>query len=42
VQATAEDRPFAEDQLSAMLNLAKKGIGELVLMQKAAIDAAGE
>ena len=41
VQATAEDKPFAEDQLSAMLGLAKKGIGELVQMQKAAIDAAG-
>ena len=41
VQATAEDKPFAEDQLSAMLGLAKKGIGELVQLQKAAIDAAG-
>ena len=42
VQATAEDLPFSEDQLSSMLGLAKKGIGELVLLQKAAIDAAGE
>ncbi|NQV57541.1 MAG: ribonuclease PH [Rhodospirillales bacterium] len=37
VQATAEDGPFSEDQLAAMLILAKKGIGELVGFQKAAL-----
>jgi ribonuclease PH len=42
VQATAEDLPFSEEQLGTMLGLAKKGIGELVLLQKAAIDAAGD
>ena len=42
VQATAEDKPFSEDQLAAMLGLAKKGIGELVELQKAAIAGAGD
>ena len=42
VQATAEDKPFSQDQLAAMLGLAKKGIGELVLLQNAAINAGGE
>ncbi len=37
VQATAEDKPFSEDQLHTMLELAKKGIGELVDMQKTAL-----
>ena len=36
IQVTAEDKAFSEEQLHAMLVLAKKGIGELVEMQKAA------
>jgi ribonuclease PH len=39
VQGTAERDPFAEDQLLAMLKLARKGIGELVLLQKKAVSA---
>ena len=37
IQGTAEDRPFSEDQLHQMLSLAKKGIGELVDIQKSAL-----
>ena len=37
VQATAEDKPFDEVQLQAMLSLAKKGIGELLGLQQTAI-----
>ena len=37
VQGTAERDPFAEDQLVAMLKLARKGIGELVALQKQAV-----
>ena len=37
VQATAEDRPFAERQFDALLALAKKGIGELCALQRAAV-----
>ncbi|MBI3503806.1 MAG: ribonuclease PH [Proteobacteria bacterium] len=39
VQGTAERDPFAEDQLLAMLALARKGVGELVALQKKAIAA---
>src|SRR5438477_670728 len=35
VQATAEQRPFDDEQLRRMLELARKGIGELVAQQKA-------
>ena len=38
VQATAEGAPFAEDQLTAMLGLAKAGIAQLVTLQR---DATG-
>ncbi len=34
VQATAEGAPFAEDQLAAMLGLAKSGIAQLVALQR--------
>ncbi len=37
IQATAEHRAFAEDQFTAMLALARKGVAELVEKQKAAI-----
>lgn len=37
IQGTAEDKPFSEDHLNQMLGLAKKGIGELVDIQKAAL-----
>jgi ribonuclease PH len=34
VQGTAETRPFAEEQFTALMGLAKKGIGELLALQK--------
>ena len=34
VQATAENAPFTQDQLSAMLDLARGGIGRLIELQK--------
>ena len=37
VQATAEQAPFAEEHFAAMLSLARKGIGELVRHQRAAV-----
>ena len=37
VQATAEGAIFTQDQLDAMLGLARKGVGELIALQKAAI-----
>ena len=37
IQGTAEGKPFSEDELMALLKLAKNGIGDLVAMQKAAI-----
>src|SRR6478609_9701866 len=36
VQATAEKTPFSEEQLLALLDLARKGIGKLVDLQKMA------
>ena len=39
VQATAENAPFTQDQLSAMLALAQGGIGRLVALQKEAVRA---
>src|ERR1700761_941674 len=35
-QGTAEGAPFSEEQLGQLLRLARKGIGELVLLQKEA------
>ncbi|MDH5436869.1 MAG: ribonuclease PH [Gammaproteobacteria bacterium] len=37
VQGTAEGAPFTEDEMSAMLALAKKGINELLTKQKEAL-----
>jgi ribonuclease PH len=37
IQGTAEGAPFTEEQLVAMLRLARKGIGELVEAQKQAL-----
>jgi ribonuclease PH len=37
VQGTAEGAPFTEEQLMELLRLAKKGVTELVALQKAAI-----
>jgi ribonuclease PH len=37
VQATAEKTPFSEEQLLALLALARKGIGKLVDLQKMAV-----
>src|SRR5436189_3852 len=37
VQATAEKTPFSEEQLSALLALARKGVGKLVDLQKLAV-----
>jgi len=37
IQGTAEGHPFSQDELNAMLTLAKKGIQELLACQQAAI-----
>ncbi len=37
VQGTAEDAPFAEDKFLALLALAKKGVRELVAVQRTAL-----
>ena len=37
IQATAEKTPFSEDQLLALLALARKGVGKLVDLQKMAV-----
>jgi ribonuclease PH len=37
VQATAEGAPFTDDEFAGLLRLARKGIAELVQLQKAAI-----
>ena len=37
IQGTAEERPFVRSQFNALLDLAEKGIAELVLAQKKAI-----
>ncbi|KAF0231675.1 MAG: ribonuclease [Beijerinckiaceae bacterium] len=37
VQGTAEGAPFSQEELIALLDLARKGTSELVVMQKAAI-----
>ncbi len=38
IQATAEKDPFSERQLAAMMALAKRGIGELIVHQKNALE----
>jgi ribonuclease PH len=37
IQGTAEGHPFTDDQFARLLALARKGIGELVALQKAAL-----
>jgi len=37
IQGTAEGAPFSEEQLVELLTLARKGIGELVELQKQAL-----
>lgn len=37
IQGTAEGKTFNQDELNTMLDLARKGIGELITMQKAAL-----
>jgi ribonuclease PH len=37
VQGTAEGAPFTEEQLAQLLRLARKGIGELIALQKQAL-----
>ena len=37
VQATAEKTPFSEQQFSALLGLARKGVAKLVDLQKMAV-----
>jgi ribonuclease PH len=37
IQGTAEGAPFSEEQLTALLRLARKGISELVALQKQAL-----
>lgn len=39
IQGTAEGAPFSEDELAAMMALAKKGIGELLALQDQAVGA---
>jgi len=34
IQGTAEGAPFTEEQLTALVKLARKGIGELIVLQK--------
>ena len=37
VQATAEREPFSQDEFDALLTLARKGVGELVALQRTAV-----
>ena len=39
VQATAEHTPFGDEQLAAMLSLARAGIAELRMLQQQALAA---
>jgi len=41
IQGTAEEDPFSRDQFNALMALAEKGIGELVVLQKQAIGGLG-
>jgi ribonuclease PH len=41
IQATAEEAPFAEEQFAELLKLARKGIGELARLQRAAVGLGG-
>ena len=37
IQGTAEQVPFSRDELNALMELAEQGIGELTLLQQAAL-----
>jgi ribonuclease PH len=39
VQGTAEGTPYSREELDAMLNLARKGVAELIERQKEALAA---
>jgi ribonuclease PH len=39
IQGTAEGAPFTDDEFTQLLKLARKGIGELIELQKLAIGA---
>ena len=39
LQGTAEGAPFTDEQFAQMLKLARKGIGDLVTLQKSVIGA---
>jgi len=39
IQGTAEGEPFAMDELSGLIGLAQKGISELVMLQRAVLEA---
>jgi len=39
IQGTAEGEPFAMDELGALIDLARKGISELVALQRAVLEA---
>ncbi|MBN2548016.1 MAG: ribonuclease PH [Anaerolineales bacterium] len=41
VQCTAEQQPFTRSNLDALLNLAYKGIGQLLAIQKSVLEKAG-
>ena len=41
VQGTGEEATFSEDELSALLKLAKRGIGELTELQKKTLGCNG-
>ncbi|HWU26363.1 MAG TPA: ribonuclease PH [Rhizomicrobium sp.] len=38
VQGTAEGAPFTDDQFAALMSLARKGIGELIALQKTVLE----
>ena len=42
IQGTAEGHAFRGEELQAMLQLAKKGIDELILSQKQALNLSGK
>jgi len=37
IQGTAEGAPFSEDEFASLMGLAKKGIGELIELQKLSV-----
>jgi ribonuclease PH len=37
IQGTAEGAPFSEEEFLALLKLARKGVAELITLQKAAL-----